>query len=89
MYKKISLILLFSSIVILLFFFFYSKNENFFQFYNGGDKRIHCFGRFDKTQAASPKAWAPGAYIEFDFKGAFKVVIFSDNCPLYPYDLAK
>ena len=79
MFKKIILTVFFLLLVSLLFFSFYSYNENSFQFYNGGDKRIQCFGRFDKTQAASPKVWAPGAYIEFDFKGAFCEIEIEDE----------
>ena len=79
MFKKIILTVFFLLLVSLLFFSFYSYNENSFQFYNGGDKRIQCFGRFDKTQASSPKVWAPGAYIEFDFKGAFCEIEIEDE----------
>ena len=49
------------------------------KFYAGGDNLIHCVGRFDRTEPTAPKVWAPGAYIEFKFKGNFCEIELEDE----------
>ena len=69
-HKRVKLIIPLLGVSVLLIFIFWYYLKSPLQFYPGGDARIHCVGRFDKTDPTAPKAWAPGAYITFDFEGS-------------------
>ena len=69
-HKRVILFIPLIGVSVLLIFIFWCYLKSPLQFYSGGDARIHCVGRFDKTDPTAPKAWAPGAYIAFDFEGS-------------------
>ena len=78
-YSKVGKFIFFTSIFGLIIFLFGLYSQRSIQFYNGGDKKIRCVGRFDKTDANCPKVWAPGAYFEFDFEGEFCEIELEDE----------
>ena len=75
-YKKI--ILVCTTIGLLIYICLLFKKSPL-KFYSGGDNLIHCVGRFDRTEPTAPKVWAPGAYIEFKFKGNFCEIELEDE----------
>ena len=88
-HKRVILFIPLIGVSVLLIFIFWCYLKSPLQFYSGGDARIHCVGRFDKTDPTAPKAWAPGAYIAFDFEGSMipeiEVFFRSFGGDLLPY----
>ncbi|NBU92584.1 MAG: acetyl xylan esterase [Flavobacteriia bacterium] len=53
--------------------------RNPYTFYAGNDPRIRKIGRFITPSEEDPKVFAPGAYLEFTFQGAYLEVMLTDE----------
>jgi hypothetical protein len=74
---KITIICLAVSLSAYVVFHFHYKEESLF--YQGNDSRIRYVGRFDFSDGHTPKAWAPGAYLEFDCIGKEGIITIEDE----------
>ncbi len=77
--KLAGLLILILAVFGSLLFFFWLNSQKTLQFFDGSNQQIHYVGRFDKTEPTSPKVWAPGAYIEFNFEGTFCEIELEDE----------
>jgi len=74
---KISLLYLFIALSSYVVDHFQSKEKT--HLFHGDDARIRYVGRFDFSNEHAPKAWAPGAYLEFDCIGKDAVITIEDE----------
>lgn len=74
---KISLLCLFIALSSYVVYHFQSKEKT--HLFHGDDARIRYVGRFDFSNEHAPKAWAPGAYLEFDCIGKDAVITIEDE----------
>jgi len=74
---KISLLCLFTALSAYVVYHFQSNEET--HLFHGDDARIRYVGRFDFSSEHTPKAWAPGAYLEFDCIGKDAVITIEDE----------
>jgi hypothetical protein len=74
---KIAIVSLLTSLLVYVVYHFQSKEET--TFFHGSDKRIQYVGRFDFSDEQAPKAWAPGAYLEFDCIGKEAFITIEDE----------
>lgn len=77
--KSAGLLILILAVFGSLLFFYWLNSQKTLQFFDGSNQQIRYVGRFDKTEPTSPKVWAPGAYIEFNFEGTFCEIELEDE----------
>ena len=70
-------ILFFLGTTVFIVLHFWQKEE--ISFYEANDERIHYVGRFDFSDKDSPKAWAPGTYLEFESEGTSCEIVVEDE----------